>query len=54
VIVADEDGADGQLWVYTGLKQYRGTAFDKAGLTAGSSHVARVGDWPRTDPSSRP
>jgi len=52
-VIGDEDGADGQIWVYTGTKQYRGSAFDKAGLTNGTSHVVRVGGGPLADPAVR-
>lgn len=46
VVIGNEDGADGQLWVYAGAKQYLGNPFDKAGLTNGTDYVVRVGGGP--------
>ncbi len=42
--VGQEDGADGQLWIYTGQKQSTGNAFDRAGLTNGDNHVVDLVD----------
>ena len=39
VVIGNEDGAGGQLWVYTGAKQRTGNPFDQAGLTNGVSQV---------------
>jgi Alkaline phosphatase PhoX len=39
VVVGNEDGASGQLWVHVGTKQKTGNAFDKAGLTNGAEYV---------------
>ena len=44
VVVADEDGAAGQLWIYTGTKQKTGNPFDKAGLTNGVDQVLDLKD----------
>jgi len=53
VVVADEDGGDGQLHVYIGTKQNAGSVFDKAGLTNGTHSVVRVGNGPLGDPAVR-
>ncbi|HEX2359666.1 MAG TPA: alkaline phosphatase PhoX [Solirubrobacterales bacterium] len=37
--MGQEDAAGGQLWVYMGQKQSKGSAFDKAGLTNGLDFV---------------
>ena len=42
LVMGQEDGADGQIWVYAGTKQACGSPFDRAGLTNGASHVAAV------------
>jgi Bacterial protein of unknown function (DUF839) len=39
VVMGNEDAAGGQLWVYSGVKRRRGDAFERAGLTNGSSFV---------------
>ncbi len=44
VVMGNEDGADGQLWVYVGAKRRHGNAFDKAGLTNGTSFVVDLTD----------
>jgi hypothetical protein len=44
LVMGQEDGADGQLWVYVGQKQSSGNAFDKAGLTDGLQHVIDLKD----------
>lgn len=38
-VIGDEDGADGQLWMYYGTKRRTGSAFDRAGLTNGVLNV---------------
>lgn len=53
VAIGDEDGGDGQLWVYSGTKQLTGNAFDKAGLTNGGHSVVRVGGGALGDPAVR-
>lgn len=53
VAIGNEDGGEGQLWVYAGTKQYTGNAFDKAGLTNGGHSVVRVGGGPLGDPEVR-
>ena len=52
VIVSTEDGASGQLRVYTGTKQATGSPFERAGLTNGSLAVVSVADA-ATDPAFR-
>jgi len=44
VIAGMEDAAGGQLWIYSGTKSRRGTAFDKAGLTNGVNFVIDADD----------
>jgi uncharacterized protein DUF839 len=44
LVVGLEDGASGQLFVYTGTKQGSGNAFDEAGLTNGVDHVIDLAD----------
>jgi len=39
LVMGDEDGGSGQLWVYVGTKQRSGSAVDKAGLTNGEDNV---------------
>ncbi|HEY3258824.1 MAG TPA: hypothetical protein VGJ95_00910 [Pseudonocardiaceae bacterium] len=39
LVMGDEDGGSGQVWVYVGTKQRNGSAVDKAGLTNGDDHV---------------
>lgn len=39
VVIGNEDGAAGQLWVYSGYKQRSGNQFDRAGLTNGTNFV---------------
>jgi len=53
LVMGNEDGADGQLWAYAGTKGYRGTPFDKAGLTNGIDYVVRVGGGPLSDAGVR-
>jgi uncharacterized protein DUF839 len=42
LVIGNEDGGSGQLHVYIGRKQYRGSAVDKAGLTNGRPTVVDV------------
>ncbi|HMJ33182.1 MAG TPA: hypothetical protein VK501_04630 [Baekduia sp.] len=42
LVVGNEDGGAGQLWIYRGTKRATGNDFDKAGLTNGSSYVVNV------------
>jgi hypothetical protein len=44
VVMGNEDGAAGQMWVYVGTKQSSGSAFDEAGLTNGTNHVLDLRD----------
>jgi Alkaline phosphatase PhoX len=44
VVIGNEDGASGQLWIYAGEKQKAGNAFARAGLTNGASHVLDLAD----------
>lgn len=44
VVIGNEDGAAGQLWVYVGTKQTSGNAFDEAGLTNGTDFVLDLKD----------
>lgn len=53
VVMGNEDASGGQLWVYAGTKQNTGDAFDKAGLTNGTSYVVRVGGGPLSDAAVR-
>jgi hypothetical protein len=39
VVVGNEDGASGQIWVHVGSKQKTGNPFDRAGLTNGAEYV---------------
>jgi hypothetical protein len=39
VVIGNEDGAAGQIWVYVGAKQGTGNPFDRAGLTNGTNLV---------------
>lgn len=39
VVLGNEDGGDGQLWVYAGSKSRKGGPFTRAGLTNGFSSV---------------
>src|SRR5215208_23702 len=50
--VGAEDGASGQLRVYTGTKQASGSPVDRAGLTNGTLSVVAVADA-ATDPAFR-
>jgi len=49
VVIGNEDGAAGQLWVYAGVKRRAGTPFDRAGLTNGSTSVIDAVDPAITD-----
>ena len=42
LVVGNEDGDPGQLWIYSGTKQSTGSPFDRAGLTNGIPSVAAV------------
>jgi hypothetical protein len=42
LVIGNEDGGAGQLWVYRGTKRASGNDFDKAGLTNGASSVVSV------------
>ncbi|HEX7059716.1 MAG TPA: alkaline phosphatase PhoX [Solirubrobacterales bacterium] len=44
VVVGDEDGASGQIWVHVGSKQKTGNPFDRAGLTNGTEYVLDLAD----------
>ena len=44
VVIGNEDGAGGQLWIYTGTKQKTGNPFDRAGLTNGIDLVLDLKD----------
>lgn len=44
VVIGNEDGGSGQLRVYTGQKQRKGSAVEKAGLTNGSLAVVDIAD----------
>jgi Alkaline phosphatase PhoX len=44
VVVGDEDGASGQLWVHVGTKRKAGAPFDRAGLTNGAEYVVDLED----------
>ncbi|MFN8223782.1 MAG: DUF839 domain-containing protein [Gaiellales bacterium] len=44
LVLGQEDSADGQLWVYVGMKQKTGNAFDRAGLTNGVDYVVDLTD----------
>lgn len=39
LVMGQEDAGDGQIWVYVARKTNQGNAFDKAGLTNGTSFV---------------
>jgi hypothetical protein len=43
-VIGNEDDASGQLRVYEGVKQSRGNAFDRAGLTNGVNSVLDLAD----------
>ncbi|GAA4233086.1 hypothetical protein FHR32_001598 [Streptosporangium album] len=42
LVVGTEDDGSGQLWIYTGRKQSKGSAVEKAGLTNGTLNVLDV------------
>lgn len=42
LVIGNEDGGDGQLRAYVGMKQRNGSPVDKAGLTNGSTNVITV------------
>jgi hypothetical protein len=44
LVIGNEDGQDGQLWIYAGSKQASGSPVDRAGLTNGALSVAAVPD----------
>ena len=44
VVVGNEDGGSGQLWIYAGSKSRRGDAFRRAGLTNGQQYVIDADD----------
>ena len=44
LVIGGEDGADGQLWIYAGVKQAGGSPVERAGLTNGTPSVAAVED----------
>ena len=41
LVIGGEDGADGQLWIYAGVKQAGGSPFERAGLTNGTLRSPR-------------
>jgi hypothetical protein len=44
LVQGQEDSASGQIWAYTGTKTSTGDAFDRAGLTNGTSNVVDLLD----------
>lgn len=46
-VYGNEDGSatDSQLWLYQGTKATKGTWFEKAGLTNGSTYVMKIGEF---------
>ena len=44
LVIGNEDGQDGQLWIYAGSKQASGSPVDRAGLTNGALSVVTVPD----------
>ena len=44
VVIGTDDNVSGQLLIYVGEKQRRGSAIDRAGLTNGESHVLDIKD----------
>ncbi len=44
VVIGNEDGAAGQLWIYEGTKQDTGNPFDRAGMTNGVNRVLDLAD----------
>lgn len=52
VVMGNEDTGEGELWVYVGRKEHKGSPVDQAGLTNGDNHVIKI-DGVTTDAGFR-